>query len=52
VWTRAGAKGRPGGQAPHFGSLALLLLTIHITNVQLNYYFFNQYFMFSTEKYA
>jgi len=31
---RAGAK---GGQAPHFGGLASLLLTIHITNMQLNY---------------
>jgi len=32
----AGAKERPG---PHFGGLPPLLLTIHITNMQLNYYF-------------
>jgi len=36
----------------HFGVLAPLLLTIHITNIQLTCYFFNHYFMFSTEKYA
>jgi len=29
-----------------------LLPTIHITNIQLNCYFFNQYFMFSIEKYT
>jgi len=46
---RAGAE---GGQAPHFRGLTPLLLTIHITSIQLNYYFFNQYFMFSSEKYA
>jgi len=41
VFIRAGAKG--GGQASHFGSLTpLLLLTICITNIQLNHYFFNQ----------
>jgi len=28
------------------------LLAIYITNILLNYYFFNQLFMFSTEKYA
>jgi len=33
-------------------TLVPLLLTIHITDRKLNYYFFNQYFMFSTEKYA
>jgi len=33
-----------GSQAPHFGGLVFLLLTIHITNIQLNYYLFNQYF--------
>jgi len=49
---RAGAKGGPGSQPPHFRGLAPLLLTNHITNIQLNYYFFNQYFMFSTKKYA
>jgi len=42
------------GKAPHFGGLpsSPLLLTIHITNTQLNYLFFNQYLNFSTEKYA
>jgi len=25
-----------GGQAPHFGGLGSLLLTIHITNIQYN----------------
>jgi len=27
------------GQAPHLGGLAPLLLTVHITNIQLNYFF-------------
>jgi len=27
---------------PHFGGLVPLLLTTHITNMQHNYYFFNQ----------
>jgi len=40
------------GQAPHFGGLAPpLFLTIRFTNIQLNYYIFNQYFIFSTKKY-
>jgi len=45
---RAGAK---GGQAPTSEACPPLLLTI-LTNIQLNYYFLNQYFMFSSKKYA
>jgi len=39
---RAGAKGGQGDQAPQFVGLVPLLLTIHITNIQHKYYFFNQ----------
>jgi len=41
--------GIKGARPPRFGGL---LLTILITNIQLNYYFFNQYFMFLNKKYA